>query len=234
MDTQDSEEDFFFRGSRRYPNRGAGAFSSASRGDQHPSGSFSSYGRGAAQSGPPPRQPSQSAPPKPERRGQQWERSEQSQERGRREERSQRSHGDQSRHGADPPPNRDQRRSSGAGGGGGGHDSDSEDDPGYRPTIGAGRVAGSAGDLGAVRAAGDGETRRSEVAAQAEHHCHPRRLEAEAASEPVRSMMIPAYHTHAVRTSGLRWPERLTIYTLCMTGGQAGRLSLMMRQIGQG
>jgi hypothetical protein len=29
MDTQDSEEDFFFRGSRRYPSRGAGAFSSA-------------------------------------------------------------------------------------------------------------------------------------------------------------------------------------------------------------
>jgi hypothetical protein len=28
MDTQDSAEDFFFRGSRRYPNRGAGAFSS--------------------------------------------------------------------------------------------------------------------------------------------------------------------------------------------------------------
>ena len=51
--------------------------------------------------------------------------------------------------------------------------------------IGAGRVAGSAGDLGAVQAAGVGETRRSEVAAQAERHRHPRRLEAEAASEPV-------------------------------------------------
>ncbi len=54
--------------------------------------------------------------------------------------------------------------------------------------IGAGRVAGSAGDLGAVQAvqaAEVGETRRSEVAAQAERHRHPRRLEAEAASEPV-------------------------------------------------
>ena len=51
--------------------------------------------------------------------------------------------------------------------------------------IGAGRVAGSAGDLGAVQAAGDSETRRSEVAAQAERHRQPRRLEAEAASEPV-------------------------------------------------
>ena len=54
--------------------------------------------------------------------------------------------------------------------------------------IGAGRVAGSAGDLGAVQAvqaAEVGETRRSEVAAQAERHRHPRRLEAEAASGPV-------------------------------------------------
>ncbi len=51
--------------------------------------------------------------------------------------------------------------------------------------IGADRVASSAGDLGAVQAAGDGETRRSEVAAQAERHRHPRRLEEEAASEPV-------------------------------------------------
>jgi len=59
-----------------------------------------------------------------------------------------------------------------------------------RPT-GAGRVAGSAGALEAVqavqavRAAEVDETRRSEVAAQAERHRHPRRLEAEAASEPV-------------------------------------------------
>jgi len=56
-----------------------------------------------------------------------------------------------------------------------------------RPT-GAGRVAGSAGDLEAaqaVRAAKVDETRRSEVAARAERHRHPRRLEAEAASEPV-------------------------------------------------
>ncbi len=180
MDTQDSEEDFLFRGSRRYPNRGAGAFSSASRGDQRPSGSFSSYGRGAAQSGPPPRQPSQSTPPELERRGQQWERSEQSQERGRREERSQRSRGDQSLRrigisaGAQAP----------------------EEAEGAmiatvrmiratdRP-IGAGRVAGSAGDPGAVQAAEVGEKRRSEVAAQAGRHRHPRRLEAEAASGPV-------------------------------------------------
>ena len=52
--------------------------------------------------------------------------------------------------------------------------------------IGAGRVAGSAGDLGAVQATGDGETRHwAEVAAQVERHRHPRRLEAEAASESV-------------------------------------------------
>jgi hypothetical protein len=44
MDTQDSEEDFFFRGSRRYPNRGSGAFSSANRRAERPSGSFSSFG----------------------------------------------------------------------------------------------------------------------------------------------------------------------------------------------
>ncbi len=186
MDTQDSEEDFFFYWSMRYPNRGDGAFSSASRGDQHLSGSFSSFGRGTAQPGPPPRQPSQSEPPEPERREQQWERSEQSQERGRREGRSQRSHGDQSRHGAEPPPNQDQCRSSGAGGGGGGYDSDSEDDPGYRPPIGAGQVADSAGDLGAVPATGDGETRHlEEVAAQAERHRHLRRQEAEAALGPM-------------------------------------------------
>jgi hypothetical protein len=36
-----------------------------------------------------------------------------------------------------------------------------------------------------VRAAEADETRRSEVAARAERHRHPRRLEAEAASEPV-------------------------------------------------
>ncbi len=42
MDTQDSEEDFFFRGSRRYPSRGAGAFSSAGQGSEHPFGVFSS------------------------------------------------------------------------------------------------------------------------------------------------------------------------------------------------
>ncbi len=186
MDTQDSEEDFFFRGSRRYPKRGAGAFSSASRGDQRPSGSFSSYGRGAAQPGPPPRQPSQSEPPEPERREQQWERSEQSQERGRREGRSQRSHGDQSRHGAEPPPNQDQRRSSGAGGGGGGYDSDSRTIRVTDRPIGAGQVADSVGDLGTVQATGEGETRHlEEVAAGAERHRHLCRQEAGAALEPV-------------------------------------------------
>ena len=49
-------------------------------------------------------------------------------------------------------------------------------------------MADSAGDLGAVQAvqaAEVDETRRSEVATQAERHRHPRRLEAEAAPEPV-------------------------------------------------
>ncbi len=64
MDTQDSEEDFFFRGSRRYPGRGAGAFSSADQGAEHPSGVFSSAGRNAAQPPrPPPQQPSHPEPP---------------------------------------------------------------------------------------------------------------------------------------------------------------------------
>jgi hypothetical protein len=40
MDTPDSEEDFIFRGSRRYPSRGAGSFSSAGRGAGRPSGVF--------------------------------------------------------------------------------------------------------------------------------------------------------------------------------------------------
>ncbi len=52
--------------------------------------------------------------------------------------------------------------------------------------IGAGQVAGSAGDLGAVQATGGGETRHlEEVAVRAERHRYLRRLEAEAASEPV-------------------------------------------------
>ncbi len=133
MDTQDSEEDLFFRESMRYPSRGAGAFSSAGRGGERPSGSFFGFGQGAAQSGPPPSQPNRSEPPRQDHREQQQGRPEQGQERGRREGRSQRSQGEQSRQGAEPPPNQDQRRSSGAGGGGGGYDSDSEDDPGSRP-----------------------------------------------------------------------------------------------------
>ncbi len=44
MDTQDSEEDFFFSGSRRYPSRGAGGFSSAGRGAERPSGASSGAG----------------------------------------------------------------------------------------------------------------------------------------------------------------------------------------------
>ncbi len=52
--------------------------------------------------------------------------------------------------------------------------------------IGAGQAADSAGDQGAVRATGDGETRHlKEVAARAERHHHPRRQEEEAALEPV-------------------------------------------------
>jgi hypothetical protein len=51
--------------------------------------------------------------------------------------------------------------------------------------IGAGQAADSAGDLGAVRATGDSETRHlEEVAARAEHHRHLRRQEEEAALEP--------------------------------------------------
>jgi hypothetical protein len=42
LDTQDSEEDSLFRGSRRYPGEGAGAFSRADQGAEHPSGAFSS------------------------------------------------------------------------------------------------------------------------------------------------------------------------------------------------
>jgi hypothetical protein len=52
--------------------------------------------------------------------------------------------------------------------------------------IGAGQVAGSAGDLGAVQATGGGETRLlEEVAARAERHRHLRQLVAEMALEPV-------------------------------------------------
>ena len=64
MDTQDSEEDFFFRGSRRYPSRGAGGFSSAGRGAERPSGSSSGAGRSAEQPPrPPPQQQSRPEPP---------------------------------------------------------------------------------------------------------------------------------------------------------------------------
>ncbi len=52
--------------------------------------------------------------------------------------------------------------------------------------IETGRAADSAGDLGAVRATGGGETHLlEEVAARGERHHHPRRQEAEAALEPV-------------------------------------------------
>ncbi len=54
MDTQDSKEDFFFRGSRRYPSRGAGGFSSAGQGAERPSRVFSGADRNAEQ---PPRPP---------------------------------------------------------------------------------------------------------------------------------------------------------------------------------
>jgi hypothetical protein len=51
--------------------------------------------------------------------------------------------------------------------------------------IGTGQAVDSAGDLGAVRATGGGETRHlEEVAARGErHHHHPRRQEEEAALE---------------------------------------------------
>jgi hypothetical protein len=42
MDTQDSEEDFLFGGSRRYPSQGSGAPSGAGQGAEQPSGAFSS------------------------------------------------------------------------------------------------------------------------------------------------------------------------------------------------
>ncbi len=52
--------------------------------------------------------------------------------------------------------------------------------------IGTGQAAGSAGDLGAVRATGGAETRQTEeVAALGERPHHPRRREVEAAPEPV-------------------------------------------------
>jgi hypothetical protein len=52
--------------------------------------------------------------------------------------------------------------------------------------LGAGLVADSAGDLGAVQETGDGETRHlEEVAARAERHRHLSRQEAGAALEPV-------------------------------------------------
>jgi hypothetical protein len=151
MDTQDSEEDFFFRGSRRYPSRGAGAFSSAGQGAEHPSGVFSSADRNAEQPPrPPPQRQSRPEPPQQERQEQQWDPPEQSQnqDRGRREEQSRRSQESQYQRGAEPPPGRERRRSSGAGGGGGGYDSDSDDDLGYRPPNRSRSGGGSGGGSG--------------------------------------------------------------------------------------
>jgi hypothetical protein len=144
MDTQDSEEDFFFHGSRRYPNRGAGAFSSPDRGAERPSGVFWSFGRDAAQPPRPlPQRLSQSEPPQQDRQKQRWDPPEQNQDQGRREEQSRQNQENQGRRGAEPSPNRDRRRSSGAGGGGGGYDSDSDDDLGYRPPNTSGSGCGS-------------------------------------------------------------------------------------------
>ncbi len=151
MDTQDSEEDFFFRGSRRYPSRGAGGFSSAGRGAERPSGSSSGAGRSAEPPPrPPPQQQSRPEPPRQESRGQQWSPPEQNpnQGRGQREEQSRRSQESQNQRGAEPPPGQDRRRSSGAGGGGGGYDSDSDGDLGYRPPNRSGSGGGSGGGAG--------------------------------------------------------------------------------------
>jgi hypothetical protein len=110
MDTQDSEEDFFFRGSRRYPSRGAGGFSSAGRGAERPSGVFSGADRGAEQPPrPPPQQQSRPEPPQQGRQERQWNPPEQNpnQDRGQREEQSRRNQESQSQRGAEPPPGRD-------------------------------------------------------------------------------------------------------------------------------
>jgi hypothetical protein len=151
MDTQDSEEDFFFRGSRRYPSRGAGGFSSAGQGAERPSGDFSGADRDTKQPPrPPPQRQSRPEPPQQERQEPRWDPPEQSQnqDRGQREEQSRRSQESQNQRGAEPPPGRDQRRSSGAGGGGGGFDRDSDDDLGYRPPNRSGSGGGSGGGSG--------------------------------------------------------------------------------------
>ncbi len=94
MGTQDSEEDFFFRGSRRYPSRGAGGFPSAGRGAERPSGFFSEAGQSAEQ---PPRPPPQrQSRPEPRQQGsreQRWSPPEQNPNQGcgQREEQSRRS-----------------------------------------------------------------------------------------------------------------------------------------------
>jgi hypothetical protein len=151
MDTQDSEEDFFFRGSRRYPGWGAGAFSSAGQGAEHPSGIFSSADRNTAQPPrPPPQRQSHPEPPQQEHQERWWDPPEQSQnqDKGRREEQSRRSQESQNQRGAEPPPGRDRRRSLGAGGGGGGYDNNSDDDLGYRPPNRSRSGGGSGGGSG--------------------------------------------------------------------------------------
>jgi hypothetical protein len=89
MDTQDSEKDFLFRGSRRYPGRGAGAFSSAGRGAEHPSGAFSSTDRDTAQPPrPPPQRQSRPEPPRQDHQEWRWDPPEQNQDQERRQEQS--------------------------------------------------------------------------------------------------------------------------------------------------
>jgi hypothetical protein len=108
MDTQDSEEDFFFRGSRRYPSRGAVGFSSTGRGAERPSGFFSEAGQSAEQPPrPPPQRQSRPEPPQQGSREQRWSPPEPNQGRGQREEQSRRSQEDQNQRGAEPPPGRD-------------------------------------------------------------------------------------------------------------------------------
>jgi hypothetical protein len=110
MDTQDSEEDFFFRGSRRYPSRGAGGFSSAGQGAERPSGVFPGADRNAEQPPrPPPQRQSRPEHPQQERQERRWDPPEQSQnqDRGQREEQSRRSQESQNQRGAEPRPGRD-------------------------------------------------------------------------------------------------------------------------------
>ncbi len=187
MDTQNSEEDFFFRGSRRYPSGGAGGFSSAGQGAERPSRVFSSADRNAEQPPrPQPQRQSRPEPPQQERQERRWDPPGQSQnqDRGQREEQSRRSQESQNQRGADPPPGRDRRRSSGAGGGGGGYDSNNDGDLGYRLP----NRSGSGGRSGGGSGGGSGGRGRrgappEENAALEEHH-HPRLpLEEEAAPE---------------------------------------------------